>query len=292
MYEDATAEDIHAGVDCLWVVIAVQGRSACFELDGQVRNSIGLGSSPCADLCIEHTERVPIELNLTRSKDDVWLIPGWPTNFIRIDDLVVDRPVKLWRRCCLEIEGIRCDVRIREEPPTFPDCGSLAPESSISAVELAERADEPVMRECPGHGLGDTHDAVPSSTAPLVCSVATRAGDAVRPLERLGMLTKRRPLVVTCAATAGAVVMAASMHLGAKAMGPAFARVQPARVESISPFSHLRRHCIRATPIGEPAVCDPATLWLLRSWPELGERFGRKSAASAARAHERDSSTR
>jgi hypothetical protein len=278
MYEDTTAEDTRVGTECLWVVIEVRGQSVCFELDGQLRHSIAIGTSPCADLRVEHELRVPIECNLTRDHDEVWLIPGWPTNLIRVDGALINKPVRLWRRCRVEIEGISFGVRVREEPPTCPDCASLdADVSSSTAATVVPRRQsaEAASERC----WTDASDTAPSSTAAVVRSLPWQLATSTGTLERLGALTKRRPVCVSLAAGLGALVMSASMHFGVHALQRMLERRNAFEPQAVALFTHIPRRCTRtwsATDsngsLEHEVTCDPAYAWVHRVWPELADR--------------------
>lgn len=105
----------------LWVVVASGKRSLTFELDDKVRTAIVIGSSHDSEYSFVDSRLSPIECFLEREGDDIWLVPGSPSDAIRVDTVAVVRPIRLWRRCVVEVGAITFAIRIREEPPTSPD---------------------------------------------------------------------------------------------------------------------------------------------------------------------------
>jgi hypothetical protein len=319
----------------LWVVASGGGYWNCFELGGPPCRPIVIGSAPDADIRVVDPSLAPVQCYLQREGDEIWLFPVCSANVIRVDSVTVIRPMRLWRRCVVEVSGIAIDVRIREEPPTAPDHevptqraeslhapaatpGSvsndrqpgallgprlLRPESGdrspsvsgatgteglaaipVSRIISVESSDGDVMRDpesypdsatplgnlrqatsAPAIGLwqaghpaapsakiaearadqafrplsaaervarsrvGDSgrgaplsyhnHDAnepPPSSTSPTVASVRDIAHGSAQRLEQLGILTRRRPWLVTLGAVLGAFAIAGTMHMGTR----------------------------------------------------------------------------
>lgn len=285
----AGAEDNLGDLASLWVTVECLRQSQCFELDGHSRHCVVIGSSLDADLRVQGRQSTPIQCNLRREGDDVWLIPGWPTNRILIDDMLIERPVKLWRRCCMEIEGVAMEVRIREEPPTSPDIELLDPQPAnasnrvsvreIIAIEGArerwpcahdsiaqgQRLDaypqwlgttsEPdnssVRRR--NHCNADAFDGPPSSTAPMAVSMRELAQEVPHPLARLGLLTRRRPWMVTFGALVGSVVMATTLHLGTLLVEDARFALVRTHTDQAQPLSSLPQPCAtRGVGTGSP----------------------------------------
>lgn len=272
----AGAEDDLGDPASLWVSVDCLRQSQCFELDGHTRHCVVIGSSLDADLRVQGKLSTPIQCNLEREGDDVWLIPGWPTNHIRIDGVLIERPVKLWRRCSMEIEGIRMDVRIREEPPTSPDIELLAtPQSGCGSARVSVR--EIIAIECDGlrerssrasgtnghsradsspkwlvaqpeqraywvqsrAGLGvEPFEEAPSSTGPTAVSMREVTLGSPHALARLGLLTRRRPWMVSIGALFGASAITSLLHVGSLLLEDRF-MTERASVEHATPLSSL-----------------------------------------------------
>lgn len=292
MIHIAGAEDDLGDPASLWVSVDCLTQSQCFELDGQTRHCVVIGSSPDADLHVQGKPSTPIQCNLEREGDDIWLIPGWPTNHIRIDAVLIERPVKLWRRCTMEIEGIPMEVRIREEPPTSPDielqsppqtgCAStrvsvreiIAIERDSSRERLPPRLESDPQRSRLGPspkwlvaqpeqraylaqsrgGAGvDPFEDPPSSTAPTAVSTRQVMGGPPHALARLGLLTRQRPWMVSMGAFLGAIAITSFLHLGSLLIEDEFV-AERTIVEKATPLVGLSP-CRYTSSAGESAQC-------------------------------------
>ncbi|HEY5960700.1 MAG TPA: hypothetical protein VIV60_29300 [Polyangiaceae bacterium] len=105
----------------LWVTVDRGERTHVFEFDGQSSRAVVIGSTRDTTHAVYEPELAPIECFLEREGDEIWLVPGTPSSPLRVDGIKVDRPIRLWRRCSLEVSHYCYVVRVREEPPTARD---------------------------------------------------------------------------------------------------------------------------------------------------------------------------
>jgi hypothetical protein len=364
----------------LWVVATRGGEWNCFELVGSRCRPIVIGSAPDADIRVVDPSQAPVLCYFQREGDEIWLVPVGSANVIRVDAATVTRPMRLWRKCVVQVAGTSIDVRIREEPPTAPDhevptqraeslptpdarsgCATYdrpsdapigsewlpseyrerspdliggvgserfatIPVSRIISVEgsdsdasppaeprlrsarpldsYSEPASAPAIdrrqawdaavpragqafRQLPvvervarpfesnggelaplGMLVQDNNEPPPSSTSPTVASVRNVAHGPARRLEQLGILTRRRPWLVTLGAILGAVSIAGTMHLGMRVAHLVRGTIEAptsvaaaALMPTVTPFCGPVRTSVGAAST-EPSSRSGACRWL------------------------------
>lgn len=121
MDQGADTEDTLLPASSLWVVVSSGARSESFELDGERRRALVVGSCIDADIRITGVDAAPVECFFVRDGDEIRLVPASATSDVFVGAVNVLQPLRLWRRTVIEIAGVALDVRVREEPPTAPD---------------------------------------------------------------------------------------------------------------------------------------------------------------------------
>lgn len=207
----------------LWVIVTIGCYSEAFELDGERRRAITVGSCIDADVRLNSAAAGAVECFLVRDGDEIRLVPASAASDLRVGLVNVREPMRLWRRTIVEIAGMAMDVRIREEPPTATD---------------HERPGS--LESGPVSAFGEPP---PSSTAPAVVSVRVFRRAPLIELERLGLLTKRRPGLVVLSGSIGAAIIALALHLGASFVAHGQGRASTTPSTSVALLSHLKPWC-------------------------------------------------
>lgn len=118
---------INSELPSLWLVVAVGSQTYTFELEYGIARPITVGSASHADIQLPSVDFPPIVCYFEREQDAVLLVPAYRSHALRCDTSVVDRPRRLYRRSVIEIPGVTLSVRVRQEPPTSPNCERVLP---------------------------------------------------------------------------------------------------------------------------------------------------------------------
>jgi hypothetical protein len=242
MNRGAEIEDPLLPASSLWVVVSSASRSEAFELDGERRRAVAVGSCIDVDIRISGVGAAPVECFLVRDGDDIRLVPASAESDVWVGASNVSQPMRLWRRTVIEVAGVALEIKIREEPPTAPDhemprqdpaqeLAELVPWATERSGRIRQRdsneacwldsgsSAEQLDRIPPSSPVSGFAEPPPSSTAPAMVSVRALSHAPVAGLEQLGLLTQRRPLMVALSGGVGAVVIAMALHWGAIALG-------------------------------------------------------------------------
>lgn len=108
----------------LWLEVHHDGRTQVFCFAPDEERAIALGSLPRADIRVARPGISPVHFHFEREGDRIILVPAYNAE-VRVNSILVQRPVPLPEHALLQFSGIRIEAFVRSTSPERVDYPSL-----------------------------------------------------------------------------------------------------------------------------------------------------------------------
>jgi len=131
--------------DALWLELTFQGQSHPFALPPDETRAITVGSLEGADLRIARPGVAPVQFHIERDCDQLWIVPAYASEGLRVDTARVTGPKRIDGRAVLEFSGLRVQASVLQAPPppaqrscsrAIGSCESPSPAERIIPVAI------------------------------------------------------------------------------------------------------------------------------------------------------------
>ncbi len=151
--------------DSIWLELSFEGRAHSFALPSDETRAVAVGSFLRADVRIDRPGVAPVQFHIERENDQLWIVPAYSSNELRVDAVRVRGPRRIDGRALIEFCGLRIratvlephlmpqrtsSVRRRQTLSEAPQgSGKVFEERPLGAVESAPLASTPSDDELP-----------------------------------------------------------------------------------------------------------------------------------------------
>lgn len=162
--------------EAIWLELSFEGQTLAFELPADESRAIAVGSLLRADIRIDRPGVAPVHFHFEREDDEIWVVPGYGLEGLRVDTARVTGPKRIDARAVVEFCGTRLEATVLDEPPSPRRRASLVRLRQSGFSECAVRGPSQTFGE---QELGATGGTEPAPPTPAVAAPTVSIDRAV-----------------------------------------------------------------------------------------------------------------
>ena len=122
----------------IWLELSFEGQTHSFSLQSDETRAVAVGSLLGADLRIDRAGVAPVQFHIEREDGQLWIVPAYGSNELRVDAVRVRGPKRIDRRALIEFCGLRVNANVLDVQPR-PERSSCVRPRQTSSEALRDR---------------------------------------------------------------------------------------------------------------------------------------------------------